>query len=53
RANPVPRCLHRRLELSLCGRGEALVYIYTGAAADVVGNLQGVPICLDLARPCI
>ena len=32
------------------GRGEALVHLYAGAAADVAGVLQGVQERPDLAR---
>ncbi|CAN0177376.1 unnamed protein product, partial [Ectocarpus fasciculatus] len=52
RANPVLRCVGRRLEPSMRRRKEALVCVNTGAAAGLVGYLQGVPKYLDLARPC-
>ncbi|CAN0042305.1 unnamed protein product, partial [Ectocarpus sp. 6 AP-2014] len=52
RANTVPRRVHRRLGPSTRGRGEALVFVDTGAAADVVGHLQSVPNYPDHARPC-
>ncbi|CAM9995227.1 unnamed protein product [Ectocarpus sp. 4 AP-2014] len=52
RASPVPRCLRRRLEPSMQGRGKALVCVDAGAAASLVGYVQGVPKYLNLARTC-
>ena len=40
RAKPVPRRLHCRREPRVRGRAETVVYIYSGAAADVAGVLQ-------------
>ena len=42
REKPVPRCLHRRPQPGVRGRRQALVRVYSAAAAGIAGVLRGV-----------
>ena len=44
------RCLRRRPEPGVRGRGQALVHVYPAATAGVVGIMQGVQKGPDLGR---